>query len=318
MELLNRTVYKVFMSKILFATDFHHGFDFTPRFDGDLQLLGREWAIPMLNGLVNYAHSSAEEVALISGGDEVTLIPEKATQNDQSEAARIHLEHATQMGDIFRMMSLNHARAFGNHDVLTHLSDVGFNSSSHAFDKHPLPDTDVIICQPCVTVNGKPTFEYNADAIRDIISSSRSPNLVIVSHFPLMNEGRDKPGYRYIDRGPEILDYIQSRISSGQLSSVITLHGHSHCYRERPLQDDFSVVTVPAIVQSNSPVPFGHIPGGPFCELTVDPKTGKLKHQFQEMTLADNHGQAPIVRRISKTAMAKKYFKPVKPAGYTA
>lgn len=306
------------MSKILFATDFHHGFDFTPRFDGDIQLLGQEWAIPLLNGLVNYARSGNEETALIIGGDEVTLIPEKAVGDDKSEAERIHLKHAAQMGDVFKTMSLSHARAFGNHDVLGHLSDVGFNPNSHAFQKHPLPDTDVIICQPCVTVNGKPSFEYNADAIRDLVSSSQHANLVLVSHFPLMYEGSEKPGYRYVDRGSEILDHLQSRLSSGKLSSVITLHGHSHCYKERSLQDDFNAVTVPAIVQSNSPIPFGHVPSGAFCEVTVDPNTGKLKHRFQEMTLADNHGQAPIVRDISKDAMAKKYFKPVKPVAYTA
>ncbi|HPD83309.1 MAG: hypothetical protein R3D88_05945 [Alphaproteobacteria bacterium] len=293
------------MSKIIFFTDLHYGANLLARNPNDISIYGKDWAMPLLRGVIKYAQSTPG-TTLLSGGDEITFLSPNKDKSRKNEAKYWNVRNANAIKEVALSARIPFARAIGNHDLRYRADQMAFNKYSHVFSKNALPHTDIIICQPDVKMTSQgPHWFYDPDRIIPLIDDITNPNLVIGAHwsFDRSDVVGKASGYKYTDNTTAIRQHIESRMTEGKLHSVVSLHGHSHRYRFSN-NGAMDILTLPALTQNDFVMT--EFPCGIFCEIKEDEASGELTTTFKQIILQDTEGHQSVVRRVSPDDM-KKY-----------
>lgn len=300
------------MSKIIFFTDLHAGLNLRARPPENFVLYGHTWAEPLLKALIRYGETQSN-VTMIHGGDEATyLYPSRSSKHDRARDIAAYkgdnyYRTIHRVSRYFNNARFPVARVIGNHEPIGHFDKVGLNSLSHIFSTHALPNSSILICQPNIRFTSEGTkFEYDPDHVIALIDEIESPNLIVGAHWAFDRSDigiREGEKYEYKDRSDTIKSYLNFKIRTGKLHSVISLHGHSHRFRNFQ-KNYFDILTMPSISQTSLEVP--NAPSGLFCEIEEDQTTGELTKNFKRILLIDQQSKKYVVQDVPEDQM-KKY-----------
>ena len=286
------------MTKIIYYCDLHQGPLHEPSEPTDVRLHGH-CAFDMNRALLEYAwHNNIDDI--IHGGDESTFV-----KGDLSH----HMRRATLIGGSMQYQAGDLHRVIGNHDPITRLKELGFQTESYKKQPHKSKNRIVILQPQIKQTCSQAVYDYHIPRVSRIFPPAHSKtNLIVASHWALDRMERGYPkiydpkGYAYHDNTEE----LKKRLAK-HAGEVISLHGHEHRFSLTTTLG-FQCLVMPSIIQAD--IVDENKPCGLFVEIADENEDGSLRFTFKKINL---NAENPEVSQIETVDLAymQRYHRPV-------